>query len=58
MRVYVPAKDRNLIGKENKNRCVIYQWTNLITGAVYIGSTMTGAPRLTGYFYPSTLSRN
>ena len=38
IRVYTPNLDRNLIGKENKNCIIIYQWVNLINGKIYIGS--------------------
>ena len=38
VRVYKPNLDRNLIGTENKNRTIIYQWINLINGKMYVGS--------------------
>ena len=39
VRIYPdPNKNRNLIGMENKNRSIVYQWFNLITGYIYIGS--------------------
>ena len=37
VRVYKPNLDRNLIGIENKNRTIIYQWINLINGKMYVG---------------------
>lgn len=58
VRVYYPVLNRNLIGTDNKNRVVIYQWTNLITSHIYIGSASTGSTRLLSYFSPSVLSRN
>jgi group I intron endonuclease len=58
VRVYYPVLNRNLIGIDNKNRVVIYQWTNLITSHIYIGSASTGSTRLLSYFSPSILSRN
>jgi group I intron endonuclease len=58
VRVYYPVLNRNLIGTDNKNRVVIYQWTNLITSQIYIGSASTGSTRLLSYFSPSVLSRN
>jgi heme/copper-type cytochrome/quinol oxidase subunit 1 len=33
-----PNLQRNVIGSENKKRTIIYQWTNLINGKIYIGS--------------------
>ncbi len=58
VRTYLPKLDRNLIGKENKNRPVIYQWINLINGDTYIGSAAKGSSRLLSYFLPSVLNRN
>lgn len=58
LRVYYPKLNRNLIGTENKNRVVIYQWTNLINGKIYIGSASNGATRLLNYFSLSVLTRN
>nr|AYE93366.1 GIY-YIG homing endonuclease [Termitomyces sp.] len=58
VRVYYPRLNRNLIGTDNRKRVVIYQWTNLITGQIYIGSASTGATRLLSYFTPSVLLRN
>jgi group I intron endonuclease len=34
---------------------IIYQWVNLITGEIYIGSSLNGAARLGGYWAPSSL---
>lgn len=42
IRLYYPKLNRNLIGTENKNIVVIYQWTNLINGKIYIGSASIG----------------
>jgi len=58
IRVYTPNLDRNLIGRENKNCTVIYQWVNLINGKIYIGSAWKGSERLLSYWRPSTLKRN
>lgn len=58
VRVYYPKLNKNLIGTDNRNRVVIYQWTNLINGKIYIGSASTGSTRLLNYFNPSVLSRN
>ena len=58
VRVYYTKLNRNLIGIDNKKRVVIYQWTNLINGDIYIGSASTGSTRLLNYFSPSVLSRN
>ena len=58
VRIYFPNLNRNLIGTENKNRVVIYQWTNLINGKIYIGSASKGYTRLLSYFRESVLKRN
>src|SRR6202789_1668891 len=58
VRVYTPKLDRNVIGKENKGSTIIYQWVNLITGKIYIGSAWNGSVRLLSYWTPSTLNRN
>ena len=58
VRVYYPKLNRNLIGTDNKKRVVIYQWTNLINGHIYIGSASTGSTRLLNYFTNSVLLRN
>lgn len=50
--------DRNLIGSDNKKRSIIYQWTNLITGKIYVGSAWNGSTRLLSYWTPSILRRN
>lgn len=53
-----PNYDKNLIGSENKKRSIIYQWTNLITGKMYVGCAWNGSTRLLSYWTPSTLRRN
>jgi group I intron endonuclease len=58
VRVYYPKLNRNLIGTDNRNRVVIYQWINLINGKIYIGSASTGSTRLLNYFNLSVFSRN
>jgi group I intron endonuclease len=58
LRVYFPKLNRNLIGIENKNKVVIYQWINLINGKTYIGSASKGSTRLLSYFSNSVLNRN
>ena len=58
VRFYYPKLNRNLIGTENRKRVVIYQWTNLINGKIYIGSASTGSTRLLSYFNPNVLLRN
>ena len=49
VRLYKPNLDRNLIGVENKNRTIIYQWINLINGKIYVGSGWNGSKRLLSY---------
>nr|YP_009558606.1 hypothetical protein [Capillidium heterosporum]AZZ06706.1 hypothetical protein [Capillidium heterosporum] len=58
VRIYKPKLDRNLIGVENKNRTIIYQWINLINGKMYIGSAWNGSRRLLSYWTPSVIKRN
>ena len=58
VRFYYPKLNRNLIGTENRKRVVIYQWTNLINGKIYIGSASTGSTRLLSYFNPNALLRD
>ena len=53
-----PNLNRNIIGSENKKRSIIYQWINLITGKIYIGSAWNGSTRLLSYWRPSVLCRN
>lgn len=49
---------KNLIGSDNKKQSIIYQWVNLITGKIYVGSAWNGSIRLLSYWTPSTLRRN
>ena len=59
VRLYLnPNLDRNLIGSQNKKRSIIYQWFNLITGKIYIGSAWNGSTRLLSYWTPSVLRKN
>nr|BBG67066.1 hypothetical protein [Stropharia rugosoannulata] len=58
VRIYTPKIDRNLIGFENKNRTIIYQWINLINGKRYVGSAWYGSRILLSYWTPSVLKRN
>ena len=59
IRVYTnPNYNRNIIGSENKKHSIIYQWSNLITGKIYIGSAWNGSSRLLSYWTPSVLKRN
>lgn len=58
-----PVKVFNGADKENyieytKGKAIVYQWTNLITGRVYVGSGIDGASRLSQYWTPSQLNRN
>ena len=58
VRLYTPKLNRNLIGVENRKRTIIYQWINLISGQIYIGSAWNGSLRLLSYWAPSVLKRN
>jgi group I intron endonuclease len=55
-RIYYPKLNKNLIGIENKNRVLIYQWINLINNNIYIGSASNGSIRLLNYFNPNRIS--
>ncbi len=58
IRIYEnPNYNRNLIGSDNRKRSIIYQWLNLITGKIYIGSAWNGSTRLLSYWTPSFLRR-
>jgi hypothetical protein len=57
-RTYFNAhEDRKRIGNDNRNRIVIYQWFNLITGLLYVESPWKGSTQLASYWTPSTLSK-
>lgn len=59
VRVYMNLNfNRNLLGSENKKHSIIYQWSNLITGKIYVGSSWNGSSRLLSYWTPSILRRN
>jgi group I intron endonuclease len=59
VRIYEnPNYYRNLIGSENKKHSIIYQWFNLITGKMYVGSAWNGSSRILSYWTPSILRRN
>ena len=49
--------DKLQIISENKGKCGIYRWTNLINGKSYIGSSVDLYKRFSSYFNYSTLSR-
>ena len=58
IKLYYPKLNKNLIGTDNRKRVVIYQWTNLINGKIYIGSASSGSTRLLNYFNPNIILRN
>jgi group I intron endonuclease len=58
IKLYQPKLNRNLIGIENKNRTIIYQWFNLINNKIYVGSAWNGSSRLLSYWSPSVLTKN
>lgn len=57
-RIYYPKLNKNLIGIENKNRTIIYQWINLINHNIYIGSAYTGSTRQLNYFNSNIINKN
>ncbi|KAN0036248.1 hypothetical protein ACTA71_009076 [Dictyostelium dimigraforme] len=58
VRIYLDsAAMRKQIIAESAKRAVIYQWYNLQTGAIYVGSAIYGAKRLRNYWTPSFLER-
>jgi group I intron endonuclease len=58
VKIYKPNLDRNIIGIENREKTLIYQWINLINGKIYVGSAWSGSRRLLSYWTPSVLKRN
>jgi hypothetical protein len=49
--VYLNAdQDKILILKENKGKCGVYRWTNLINGKSYVGSSISLHRRFKSYF--------
>jgi hypothetical protein len=49
--VYLNAdQDKILILKENKGKCGVYLWTNLINGKSYVGSSISLYRRFKSYF--------
>ena len=51
------ALSKKDISKNFKGVPLIYMWFNKITGKVYIGSSIDGSKRLSGYFQPSILKK-
>jgi group I intron endonuclease len=51
------AACKKLIYKENKDKSGIYCWNNLITGDIYVGSTVNLTNRFRSYFSERFLSR-
>lgn len=48
---YLNAKlNKHILYKENKNKCGVYRWTNLVNGKSYIGSTTSLYNRFRVYF--------
>jgi group I intron endonuclease len=48
---YLNAKlNKHIIYKENKNKCGVYRWTNLVNGKSYIGSSTSLYNRFRVYF--------
>lgn len=43
-------KDKSKIYEENKNKCGIYRWKNIITGKSYIGSSINLSRRFSSYY--------
>lgn len=50
--------DKTSIVNAFRGKSVIYQWVNLITGQIYIGSAKESGNRLGDYWTPSYLRRN
>jgi len=58
LRYYVNAEDeRSNIASQNRGRSIVYQWFNLITGQIYVGSGLNGSARLISYWSPSVLAK-
>jgi len=57
-RVYKNADtDKKEIIKENKKKCGVYQWSNLLTGDSYIGSSVDLSNRLAQYYSKKYLEK-
>jgi group I intron endonuclease len=57
--VYTNADTQKMqIIKENKGRCGVYRWTNLLNGKSYVGSSVNLSIRLLQYFNTNYLLRN
>jgi group I intron endonuclease len=46
-------RDKSVIYKENKNKCGVYKWTNLVTGESYVGSSISLTKRFRDYYKES-----
>jgi len=42
--------NKSIIYKENKGKCGIYRWTNLINKKSYVGSSISLSRRLSDYY--------
>lgn len=49
--------DRYIICNDFKNHSVIYQWANLVTGQVYVGSAWDAGTRLSSYYTSTVLAK-
>lgn len=52
------GRDRNRYTTKYRGKAIVYQWINLITGEIYVGSAINGRTRLNHYSSPSQLKRN
>jgi hypothetical protein len=58
VRVYPNAAFcKNSLINEFKGRAIVYQWVNLITGEIYIGSSAGSYSRLGSYYTPSVVAK-
>lgn len=47
--------EKSSLFKENKNKCGIYRWNNLISGKTYVGSSINLTRWLMNYLSPGFL---
>ena len=51
------SESKSEIISDYKNIPLIYMWFNKVTGKVYVGSSVNGSKRLSGYYQPSILKK-
>ena len=57
-RYYNAKTDKYNIYKDNKGKCGIYRWTNLVKGKSYIGSSISLYNRFSKYYSLNNLNKS